>query len=222
MSHLEQNGSEPRPKERRDIPMVQRRPKPTMPNVSIVHFETAFLLDAYNGYEPKIFHWCYSNRPLGMTKIRFGQSLSLLRMPSWRQQSASFKKVTKNSTMVCLPFSFTYLFFSTDMPLHIQLKSVNFIVVAISIIPAVAKINSDSISAHKCSKEAADNTDGGSTRPAEARESDLAAHWKAKEQQQQQHPESVRHPSLIPSSIYSSLILDSHHLLPEQESLSFF
>lgn len=40
-SHLEQENSEVRPKQRQDIPMAERRPKPTMPNVSIMRFETA-------------------------------------------------------------------------------------------------------------------------------------------------------------------------------------
>lgn len=50
----------------------------------------------------------------------------------------------------------------------------------------------------ECSEEAADDTDGGSTRPAKAREPKPSAQWEAKEQQQQ-HQESAGHPPLIGS-----------------------
>jgi hypothetical protein len=51
-----------------------------------------------------------------------------------------------------------------------------------------------------CSKEAANDTDGGSTRPAEAREPKPSTQRQAKEQQQrQQHQESAGHPPLISS-----------------------
>jgi hypothetical protein len=53
---------------------------------------------------------------------------------------------------------------------------------------------------HECSKEAADNPNGGSTRPAEAREPKPTAEWQAKEPRHQQHPEPLRRSSLIPSS----------------------
>lgn len=55
---------------------------------------------------------------------------------------------------------------------------------------------------HKCSEAAADDTDGGSARPAEAREPKPSAQRQAKEQQQQ-HQESDGHPSLISSRIHS-------------------
>jgi len=49
----------------------------------------------------------------------------------------------------------------------------------------------------KCSEEAADDTNGGSARPAEAREPKPSAQRQAKEQQQQ---ESAGRPPLIPST----------------------
>jgi len=51
----------------------------------------------------------------------------------------------------------------------------------------------------KCSEEAADDTNGGSARPAKAREPKPSAERQAKKQQQRQQ-ESAGHPPLIPST----------------------
>jgi hypothetical protein len=50
MSHLEQKSSEMGPKQKKDISMAQRRPKPATLNVSKMRCEQVHsLLDAYNG-----------------------------------------------------------------------------------------------------------------------------------------------------------------------------